>query len=62
MDLVSADGCAYAAATDRYATIYFPRGHGLRERDHIIRIIIALAQVMSSEIDDLMARSAKLAE
>jgi hypothetical protein len=58
--------CAYrradAAAANRYATIHLPRGHGLRERDHIIRIIIALAQVMSPKIDDLMSRCAELSK
>jgi hypothetical protein len=40
----------------------FPGGHGLREREHIIRIVIIFAQVMCPEIDDLVSRFAKLAE
>ena len=40
----------------------FLRGYGQRERDDVVGIVIALAQAMSAEIDDLMSRSAKLAE
>jgi hypothetical protein len=34
----------------------------LRKQEDVVGIIIALAQVMSPEIDDLMSRCAELAE
>jgi hypothetical protein len=36
--------------------------NGQCEWDNVVGIVIALAQAMSAEIDDLMPRSAKLAE
>src|SRR5437899_9742140 len=62
LNLIGTHRRADAAAADRHATIHLPRDQGPRERDHIVGIVIALTQTMSAEIDDLMARCAKLCD
>src|SRR5271157_2837484 len=59
---VRADRRADAAAADGHPALNLLRGYGCRKRDNVVGIVIALAQAMSAEIDDLVSRSAKLAE
>src|SRR4030095_9709766 len=52
----------HAAAADRYAAIHLARHDSLREGNHIVGIVVALAQAMSAKIDDLMPRRFKLSD
>ena len=60
--LVGADGRADAAAADRHAALHRPRRHGPGKRDDEVGIVVAGAQAMGAEIDDLVPRRAEPAD
>jgi hypothetical protein len=60
--LVGAHRRAHAATADCHSAFNLVGGDGPGERDDVVGIVIALAQAMSAEIDDLIPRSAKPAE
>ncbi len=51
-----------AAAADRHAAIDLSRDDGLGERRYIVRIVVALTQIMGTEIDNFMPRATKPAD
>src|SRR5262245_47981211 len=59
-NLVSTHRRSSAAAADCHPAIHLPADHRLRQRDHIVGIVIPLAQTMSTEIDNLMSCVTKL--
>src|ERR1700752_1663089 len=60
LNLVGAHLRSHAADADRQSTLHLQGSYAPRERYYIIGIVVALAQAMSAEIDDLMPRCAKL--
>jgi hypothetical protein len=62
VNLIRAHRRANPAATDSDSALHLSGGYGLGQRDDIVGIVIALVRTKSSEIDDLMTRSAKPAE
>jgi hypothetical protein len=58
--LVSTHGRADAAAADRDPTLYVRSRHGPSQRKNVIRIVIALAQSVRAEVNNLMSCGAKL--
>lgn len=61
-NLVCAYRRAHAAAADRYSALNLQRSYGQCQRNDIVGIVVALAQAMSAEVNDLMPRGPKLAE
>jgi len=59
-DLVGAHGSADPAAADGHAPVDLPFGHGTRQRNDRVRVIVGGVELMSAEIDDLMAGLAQL--
>src|SRR5262249_16411846 len=59
-NFVGAHRRATSTATDGHTAIHLTSDHRLRQREHIVGIVIAFAQTMSAEIDNFMPRAAKL--
>src|SRR5262245_66651130 len=59
-NLVGTHRRADAAAGDRHPAIHLHADHCLRQRDHIVGIVIAFAQSMGTKIDNLMSCVAKM--
>lgn len=59
-NFVRTDRCAHAAAADGHAALHAARSNGLCERNDEIRIVIGGVQAVSSKIDDIMPRRAKV--
>jgi len=60
LDLVGAHRRANAAAADREAAIHFPRCHRSGEWNDEVGIVVVVVQLVSTEINDLVARGAEL--
>jgi len=55
-DLVGAYGRAYATTADCDTASYFARGHGSREWNYYVGIVVQGVQLMSTEINYVMPR------
>src|SRR4029434_9330381 len=62
LNLIGTHRRAPPAAADPYARIHLARHDSLREGNHIVGIVVALAQAMSAKIDDLMPGRLKLSD
>jgi hypothetical protein len=58
-NLIGAYGCAHSTAAKRYSAIHLASGHGVGKRDHVIGVIVSGTQLMSAEVDDLVARASQ---
>src|SRR5215475_2704140 len=62
VNLVGAHRRTDTAAADRHTAIHLSSDHRLRQRKHIVGIVIAFAQSMGTKISDFMAGVVKLSD